>query len=65
LLNQCTAECSFNSTNFLGRDRRSLNLNEVKEHLESDLVNDADIKLLYDTYVKCDKHGVQAARVVY
>ncbi|XP_002080891.2 general odorant-binding protein 68 [Drosophila simulans] len=54
----CTAECSFNSTNFLGRDRRSLNLNEVKEHLESDLVNDADIELLYDTYVKCDKHAL-------
>ncbi|XP_016969844.1 uncharacterized protein LOC108037719 [Drosophila rhopaloa] len=54
----CTAECSFNNTKFVGRDRRSLNLVQVKEHLESDLVNDADVTLLFDTYLKCDKHAL-------
>ncbi|XP_017068718.1 uncharacterized protein LOC108106263 [Drosophila eugracilis] len=54
----CTAECSFNNTEFLGRDRRSLNLVEVREHLENDLVHDEDVKLLYDTYVKCDRHAL-------
>ncbi|XP_041563574.1 general odorant-binding protein 68 isoform X2 [Drosophila elegans] len=54
----CTAECSFNNTEFVGKDRRSLNLIQVKEHLESDLVNDADVALLYDTYIKCDKHAL-------
>ncbi|XP_017054410.1 general odorant-binding protein 68 [Drosophila ficusphila] len=54
----CTTECSFNKTEFLGRDRSSLNLVEVKEHLESDLVNDADVDLLFNTYIKCDKHAL-------
>ncbi|XP_020801057.1 general odorant-binding protein 66 [Drosophila serrata] len=55
----CTAECSFNSTEFLGKDRRSLVLDQVKEQLEMDLVNDDDIELLYQTYIKCDKHALE------
>ncbi|KAI8036987.1 hypothetical protein M5D96_010303 [Drosophila gunungcola] len=54
----CAAECSFNNTEFVGRDRRSLNLFQVKENLENYLVNDADVSLLYDTYIKCDKNAL-------
>ncbi|EDW08883.1 uncharacterized protein LOC6579051 [Drosophila mojavensis] len=54
----CTAECTYNSTDFLATNRQSLNLNHVREHLENDLANAADEALLYEAYVKCDKHAL-------
>lgn len=54
---QCTTECTFNSTKFLGSDRKSLDLNQVRAHLDSELENEEDADQLYETYVKCDKHG--------
>lgn len=54
---QCTAECTFNSTDFLGRDRKSLNLKQVRDHLNNELDKEEDVEQLYQTYVKCDKHG--------
>ncbi|KAH8394712.1 hypothetical protein KR222_002417, partial [Zaprionus bogoriensis] len=53
----CTAECTYNSTKFLGSDRKSLNLEQVRVHLESELHKDEDVEQLYATYVKCDKHA--------
>ncbi|XP_030388409.1 uncharacterized protein LOC115634686 [Scaptodrosophila lebanonensis] len=53
----CTAECTFNGTELLKPNRKSLNLKRVQAHLESELADDADEALLYETYVKCDKHA--------
>ncbi|XP_064542315.1 uncharacterized protein Obp46a isoform X1 [Drosophila montana] len=54
----CTAECTYNSTEFLAANRQSLNLQHVREHLENDLADAADEALLYETYVKCDRHAL-------
>lgn len=54
---QCTAECTFNSTDFLGSDRKSLNLKQVRDHIYNILDKEEDVEQLYQTYVKCDKHG--------
>ncbi|XP_023033549.1 uncharacterized protein LOC6645996 isoform X1 [Drosophila willistoni] len=54
----CTSECTFNSSDFLRPNRQSLNLRAVREHLESELADDADEALLYQTYIKCDKHAI-------
>ncbi|XP_001360825.2 uncharacterized protein Obp46a [Drosophila pseudoobscura] len=54
----CTAECTFNSTDFVGSNRQSLDLAAVREHLESELANDEDEALLYQTYSQCEKHAL-------
>ncbi|EDW02054.1 general odorant-binding protein 68 [Drosophila grimshawi] len=54
----CTAECTYNSTKFLAADRKSLNLRRIRFHLEHDLADAEDEELLYQTYVKCDKHAL-------
>ncbi|ALC40595.1 Obp46a [Drosophila busckii] len=55
----CTAECTMNSTEYLAANRQSLNHNKVRAHLEMELADEADEKLLYETYVKCDKHALE------
>ncbi|KAM8714486.1 hypothetical protein ACLKA7_014590 [Drosophila subpalustris] len=54
----CTAECTYNATEYLAVNRQSLNLGRIKEHLSQELDNEAGETLLYETYVKCDKHAL-------
>ncbi|KAH8370792.1 hypothetical protein KR093_004968 [Drosophila rubida] len=58
----CTAECAYNATAYLAGNRQSLNLHRIKEHLAEELLNAAEQKQLYDTYVKCDKHALALLR---
>ncbi|KAH8272874.1 hypothetical protein KR018_006189 [Drosophila ironensis] len=53
----CTAECTFNSSQLLGKNRQSLSMRHVRDHLENEIVNDDDIETMIATYTKCEKHG--------
>ncbi|KAH8299745.1 hypothetical protein KR044_005464, partial [Drosophila immigrans] len=58
----CTAECAYNATEYLAANRQSLNLRKIKAHLAEELDSEAEQTLLYETYVKCDKHALALLR---